>query len=79
MSGRLGVEKDRGLFYLPKEKGRPKTQFLFRVRVIDGLPYICFLDTWNSRGGKRVEVLVPFSNLIEEVHRYLCQRCPGPK
>jgi len=76
MSEQLRVETEGGLFYLPKSEGRPRAQFLFRIRVIDGLPLICFLDSWNSRGGKRVEVRVPFSELMEEVHRFICQCWP---
>ena len=68
----LGIQGD-GLFFLREEEGRPRRQYLFRVRVINGCVCLCFRDTWRSRKGQGVvEVAVPLAliqqgiaNLIE--------------
>jgi hypothetical protein len=61
--------EDRGLFILPISRARARRVVLFRARIVDGLPYLCFLDTFNSRRGRDVEVAVPLHQLIELVMR----------
>lgn len=62
---------ERGLFVLPEGRERPRQVGLFRVRIMHGLPHICFRDSYNSRRGENVEVAVPLHWLIEQIHRFI--------
>jgi len=59
---------------LPKGERRPRVQYLFRVRIIDGLPHLCFKDSWNSRRVQYAEVTIPLHQLTEKVHRLICRQ-----
>lgn len=69
-----GIEIEEGIFVLPKGRWRARQVALFRVRIIDGLPHLCFRDSYNSRRGETVEVTVPFHQLIEMIHRFILKK-----
>lgn len=69
-SGEIRIE-ERGLFVMPKGERRARRVVLFRIRIIEGSPHICFIDSYNSRKGRYVEVEMPFHQLIEQIHRFI--------